>query len=143
MTDYSKKFRVAAVQAESVWNDLDGGIDKLSSLSREAKDGGADLVAFPEVWLPGYPWFLWLDSVAWQSQFVLPYALNSLEIGGPQWRRIENAAAEMGIAIAFGYSGGYQMVCVRGEVHLEGEHHGDHGYQSGARGASSPAEGAR
>ncbi|WP_454117969.1 hypothetical protein [Microbacterium lacticum] len=38
---------------------------------------------------------------------------------------------------------GYQMVCVRGEVHLEGEHHGDHGYQSGARGASSPAEGAR
>ncbi|HIE61282.1 MAG TPA: ATP-binding cassette domain-containing protein, partial [Microbacterium sp.] len=27
-------------------------------------------------------------------------------------------------------AGGYQMVCVRGEVHLEGEHHGDHGYQS-------------
>ena len=39
-------------------------------------------------------------------------------------------------------AGGCQMVCVSG-VHLEGEHHGDHGYQSGARGAQASAEGAR
>ncbi|WP_424440861.1 transposase [Microbacterium sp.] len=37
---------------------------------------------------------------------------------------------------------GCQMVCVRGAYHLEGEHHGDHGSQSGARGASSASEGA-
>lgn len=100
----SPRVRAAAVQAEPVWNDLDGGIDKLEVLARQARDGGAEIVAFPEVWLPGYPWFLWLDSVAWQSQFVVPYAANSLEIGSPQWQRIEKIARTLGIALAFGFS---------------------------------------
>ena len=104
MPDYSKTFRAAAVQAEPVWNDADKGIDKLIAYAAHAKENGADIVAFPEVWIPGYPWFLWLDSVAWQSQFVLPYATNSLEIGGERWQRIERAAAEIGISIAFGFS---------------------------------------
>ena len=58
MPDYTKKFRAAAVQAESVWNDVEGGIGKLIAYSAEAKRNGADIVAFPEVWIPGYPWFL-------------------------------------------------------------------------------------
>lgn len=104
MPDYRKTFRAAAVQAEPVWNDLDGGIDKLETFAREAAVNGAEIVAFPEVWLPGYPWFLWLDSVAWQSQFVVPYATNSLEIGSPEWQRIEGIAKSAGIAVAFGFS---------------------------------------
>lgn len=121
MVDYTKKFRAAVVQAESVWNDLDGGIDKLIALSREAKAGGADVVAFPEVWLPGYPWFLWLDSVPWQSQFLLPYASNSLEIGGAQWKRIEKAAADIGIAIAFGYSERFGASLYMGQAFIDAE----------------------
>ena len=104
MPDYTKKFRAAAVQAESVWNDVEGGIGKLIAYSAEAKRNGADIVAFPEVWIPGYPWFLWLDSVAWQSQFLVPYAANSLEVGGTQWQRIEAAARDHDITIAFGFS---------------------------------------
>ncbi|MDZ5143512.1 carbon-nitrogen hydrolase family protein [Microbacterium testaceum] len=104
MPDYRKTFRAAAVQAEPVWNDLDGGIGKLEALAREARAGGADIVAFPEVWIPGYPWFLWLDSVAWQSQFVVPYAANSIEIGSPEWERLESIARSVGIALAFGFS---------------------------------------
>lgn len=104
MPDYRKSFRAAAVQAEPVWNDVDGGIDKLESYARDARAGGADIVAFPEVWIPGYPWFLWLDSVAWQSQFVVPYAANSIEIGSPEWQRLEGIARSVGISLAFGFS---------------------------------------
>ncbi len=104
MPDYTTTFRAAAVQAESVWNDVEGGIDKLIAYATEAKNNGADIVAFPETWIPGYPWFLWLDSVAWQSQFLVPYAQNSIEIGSPQWERIEKAAATIGITIGFGFS---------------------------------------
>jgi nitrilase len=104
MPDYTKKFRAAAVQAESVWHDADGGIAKLIAYAAEAKANGAAIVAFPEVWIPGYPWFLWLDSVAWQSQFLIPYAASSLEVGSPQWQRIEAAARDIGITIAFGFS---------------------------------------
>lgn len=104
MPDYTKKFTAAAVQAEPVWNDLAGGVAKTIALATEAKANGAEVIAFPEVWIPGYPWFLWLDSVAWQSQFVVPYAANSLEIGSEAWCEIEDAARNLGIAIALGYS---------------------------------------
>lgn len=104
MTDYTHKFRAAVVQAEPVWNDLDGGIDKVIALSREAMQNGASIIAFPETFIPGYPWYLWLDSVAWQSQFTVPYALNSLEIDSEQWQRLERAAGEIGITIALGFS---------------------------------------
>lgn len=104
MTDYTKTFRAAVVQAEPVWNDLEGGIDKVIALATEAKQNGAEIIAFPETFIPGYPWYLWLDSVAWQSQFTVPYALNSLEIGSEQWQRIEHAAGELGITIALGFS---------------------------------------
>jgi nitrilase len=104
MSDYSKRFRAAVVQAEPVWNDLSGGIDKTIALATEAAGRGADIIAFPEVWIPGYPWFLWLDSVAWQSGFVLPYARNSLVPGSPEFARIEGAARELGIAISLGFS---------------------------------------
>ena len=103
-TDYTHTFRAAVVQAEPVWNDLDGGIDKVIALASEARAAGASIIAFPETFIPGYPWYLWLDSVAWQSQFTVPYALNSLEVGSDQWQRIERAAAELGIAIALGFS---------------------------------------
>lgn len=104
MSDYTTKFRAAVVQAEPVWNDAHGGVEKTIALASEAADHGAELIAFPEVWIPGYPWFLWLDSVAWQSQFVLPYAQNSLDPGGALFARIEKAARELGIAISLGFS---------------------------------------
>ncbi len=104
MTDYTKQFRAAAVQAESVWGDVEGGVDKLIDYATQAKDNGAEVVAFPETWIPGYPWFLWLDSVAWQSQYLVQYSTNSIEVGDDQWQRIEAAARDLGITIGFGFS---------------------------------------
>jgi aliphatic nitrilase len=104
VSDYTLRFRAAVVQAEPVWNDAGGGIDKTIALATEAAGEGADIIAFPEVWIPGYPWFLWLDSVAWQSRFVVPYAQNSLEPGDAGFARIEKAARELGIAISLGFS---------------------------------------
>lgn len=104
MTDYSKTFKAAAVQAEPVWLDLDATIDKTISIATEAAANGAAIVAFPETWVPGYPWYIWLDSVAWQSQFVVRYAQNSLELDSPQFARVRAAAADLGIAIVLGYS---------------------------------------
>lgn len=50
------KIRVGAVQAEPVWLDLDGGVDKTISLIESAAKDGINVLGFPEVWLPGYPW---------------------------------------------------------------------------------------
>ncbi|NKX51184.1 carbon-nitrogen hydrolase family protein, partial [Arthrobacter deserti] len=69
--------RVAAVQAEPVWLDIEGTTAKTVELIRQAAAGGADLVAFPETWLPGYPVFLWSYPVYQQMEFVARYHANS------------------------------------------------------------------
>lgn len=104
MTDYTKKFTAAVVQAEPVWLDLDGSIEKTLAFTAEAAANGASIIAFPETWIPGYPWWIWLDSVAWQTQFVVPYMQNSLELDSPQFERVRGAAIENDIAIVLGYS---------------------------------------
>ena len=50
------KVRVGAVQAEPVWLDLDGSVDKTISIIQESAKDGVQVLGFPEVWVPGYPW---------------------------------------------------------------------------------------
>ncbi len=52
----SRLVKIAAVQAEPAWNDLQGGVDKVCALIREAGKNGANVLGFPEVFIPGYPW---------------------------------------------------------------------------------------
>lgn len=52
----NKQIRVAAIQAEPVWNDLQGGVDKAIAYIQEAASNGANVLGFPEVFIPGYPW---------------------------------------------------------------------------------------
>lgn len=96
--------RVAAVQAESVPLDLAGGVDKVIALISEAAAAGAELVAFPETFLPGYPWWVWFDSVAAGMAYVPQYAANSMTRDGAEMKRIRQAAAEHGTHVVLGFS---------------------------------------
>ncbi|MDT7679864.1 MAG: nitrilase [Pseudonocardiales bacterium] len=98
------RFRAAAIQAAPAFLDLDAGIDKAIALIAEAAGNGAALVAFPETWLPGYPWFIWLDSPAWGLQFFQRYHDNSLAYGTPQADRLAAAAREHGVTVVLGLS---------------------------------------
>jgi nitrilase len=98
------KFRAAAIQAAPVFLDLDASIDKAIKLIAEAAKNGAQMVAFPETWLPGYPWFIWLDSPAWGMQFIQRYHDNSLIYGTPQADRIAKAAKDNKIMLVMGHS---------------------------------------
>jgi nitrilase len=51
--------RVAAVQHAPIYLELERSLSKALSLITEAASLGANLVVFPETWLPGYP--AWLD----------------------------------------------------------------------------------
>ena len=96
--------RVAAVQAEPAWLDLAAGVDKVISLIGEAAAGGARLVAFPETFVPGYPWWIWLDSPAAGMRFVPRYLTNSMTRDGAEIDRIRQAAARHDIHVVLGFS---------------------------------------
>ena len=48
-------FRAAAVQSSSVWLDREASTAKACALIEEAGRGGADVVALPESFIPGFP----------------------------------------------------------------------------------------
>jgi aliphatic nitrilase len=98
------RLRVAAVQAAPVFLDLDGTIDKTIALMAEAAGQGVGLIAFPETWVPGYPWWIWLDSPAWGMQFVQRYHDNALVVGSPEFDRVRDAARKHRIWVSLGYS---------------------------------------
>ena len=98
------KPRVAAVQAAPVFLDVDASIDKAISLMARAADKGVNLIAFPETWIPGYPWWIWLDSPAGGMAFVQRYHDNSLSLDSPEFRRLGAAAAEHRMWLSMGFS---------------------------------------
>jgi aliphatic nitrilase len=97
-------FRAAAVQATPVYLDLDATVDKTVALIAEAASRGARLIAFPETWIPGYPYFAWLGSQAWGMQFIQRYHDNSMAADGPEAQRIRDAAAAHDMHVVLGYS---------------------------------------
>jgi predicted amidohydrolase len=104
MLSYQGKFKAAAVQSEPVWMNIDASIDKAISLIEEAARNGASLIGFPEGHLPGYPWFVWLDHMKWQTKFLVPFHENCLELGDHRMRRLQVAARRNNIAIVMGYA---------------------------------------
>jgi len=99
------KFKAAAIQAAPIFLNLDATIDKATALIEEASSNGAEVIAFPETWLPGYPWYAWLDAPAlWLAKFGQRYFDNSLEYGTPQAARLAQAAKDNNIMVGMGLS---------------------------------------
>ena len=98
------KLRVAAVQAAPGFLDLDASIDKTIALMKQAAAAGAQLVAFPETWIPGYPWWIWLSAPAMGMAYVQRYHDNSLVVGSAEFKRLAQAARDLHIWMSSGYS---------------------------------------
>jgi nitrilase len=98
------KLRVAAVQAAPAFLDIDATIDKTIRLMQQAAKQGVKLIAFPETWIPGYPWWIWLSAPAFGMQFVQRYSDNSLVVGSGEFDRLAAAAKEFGMYLSVGYS---------------------------------------
>ena len=56
MKDLNSHCRLAIVQAAPVMFDKDACLEKAIRLIEEAAQNGAELIVFPELFLPGYPY---------------------------------------------------------------------------------------
>lgn len=102
-----KPVRVAVVQAE-VEPDLKRGMEKTTALAGEASAAGAQLIVFPETWLPGYP--AWLDvcrdAALWNHEpakaVFQRHAAESVDVAGNDGAALSRLAAKLGAVIVIG-----------------------------------------
>ncbi|BFO56667.1 carbon-nitrogen hydrolase family protein [Acidovorax sacchari] len=87
------RFKAAAVQAAPVFLDTDATVDKACRLIAEAAGNGAQLVAFPEVFVAGYPYWSWIANPIDGSPWFERLARSAIEIPGPEIAKIAQAAA--------------------------------------------------
>ncbi|KEZ40122.1 Cyanide hydratase [Scedosporium apiospermum] len=99
-----RQWKAAVCQSEPCWFDKVAAIEKSIRLIREAKQNGASLIAFSEVWVPGYPNFLWSGNYAENLPLVQKYMANSISAYGDEMLQIRQAAAENKIYVSFGFS---------------------------------------
>lgn len=96
------KFKVAAVSAAPIYMRLDETVEKAVTLIAEAANRGAELVAFPEVFLPGFPYWIFLDSPMKHSRFYRLLYKNSPSVPGSHVRYLQDAAKRYHIAVSMG-----------------------------------------
>jgi len=94
--------RVAAAQMAPVFLDRDATVEKTCRAMVEAGRNGAQLVAFPETFVPGYPyWALVLDPLStrhWSRRLFE----QSVEIPSPATEALCGAAREAGVYAVVG-----------------------------------------
>ncbi|WPH16317.1 carbon-nitrogen hydrolase family protein [Variovorax paradoxus] len=96
------KFKAAAVQAAPVFLDTDATVEKVCALICEAAGNGASLVAFPEVFVAGYPYWSWVMNPIEGSSWFEKLCRSAIEIPGPEIQRISAAAKANSVHVVVG-----------------------------------------
>lgn len=98
---------VAVVQQPPIYLNLKASMDRAVDLIAQAAQQGAQLVVFPETWLPGYPTFVWrLAPGAGMGKTDALFALsqaNSVDRSRGGLAPLQEAAREHGVVVVMGY----------------------------------------
>ncbi len=101
--------KIAVVQAEPVMFDKDACMEKAVALIKECVANGAELIVFPELFIPGYPYdmnFGFTTGSRKQSgrEDWKRYYDNSILVDGEEIQTLCELAKENGVYISMGYS---------------------------------------
>ena len=100
--------RVAAIQAAPIFLDSAATTDKTLGLLRDAAAGGAELCAFGETFLSGYPfWLSMTDGAKFdderQKSAYAAYVRAAVTADGPELSAIADTAGELGLFVYLGF----------------------------------------
>lgn len=98
----SPKVKVAVVQSEPDWFNLQGSVEKTKKLIIEAAANEAELIGFPEVFITGYPLWLWANAADIPRN--VSYIENSLSLDSPEFQSIIDTIKANPIHVVLGFS---------------------------------------
>ena len=91
---------IAAVQAAPVFLDRDATIEKVGRLTKEAAGNGAQLVAFPEGFVPTYPDWVWRTTPWADGEWYARWIDQCVDVPGPACDAIGAIAREHELYLA-------------------------------------------
>ncbi len=97
-----KQFKAAAVQTSPVFLDVDKTIDKAISIISEAASNGANLIAFPEVFVAGYPYWNWIMTPVQGSKWYEKLYRAAVTADGDEILKICKSAKDNNIHVVIG-----------------------------------------
>ncbi len=104
MGDELRKMKVAAVQAASVFLDREASVEKACRLIAEAGEAAAELIGFPEGFIPAHPTWYHFRLVRAPAAMSMAKRLfqNAVEIPGPATDKLCEACRSAGITAVIG-----------------------------------------
>jgi len=97
-----KKFKAATVQTAPVFLNVEKTIAKAIAFIKEAADNGAQLIAFPEVFVAGYPYWNWIMTPVQGSKWYEQLYKNSVAVGDESMLPLFQAAKDHNMHIVIG-----------------------------------------
>lgn len=97
-------FRAAAAHIAPVYLDPMASAEKAVSTIAQAAANGAELVAFSESYLPGFPVWAAIHSPVKSHEFFTQFVQASVFANGPEVAMIRKAAARHGVIVSLGIS---------------------------------------
>jgi len=99
--------KLAIVQAPPIFLNLELTKEKVCNFIHEASRKGADLVMFPEAYLPGYPSWVWRlkpgGDMGMSKDFHRILVDNSIDLTKNQLSEIQGTAKKCNLTVAIGY----------------------------------------
>jgi nitrilase len=105
MIHSKSQIKIAAVQAAPIFLDREATIDKACGLIAEAGSQGANLVVFPESFIPAYPDWVWAvpaGETALLNDLYAQLLANAVEIPSAATERLSRAARRAHAYVAIG-----------------------------------------
>jgi aliphatic nitrilase len=97
-----KKFKAATVQTSPVFLNVEKTVDKAISFIKEGASNQAKLIAFPEVFISGYPYWNWIMTPIQGSKWYEELYKNSVDVAGPEIQKLCLAAKENDMHVVIG-----------------------------------------
>ena len=97
-----KKFKAATVQTSPVFLDVEKTIEKAISFIKEASQNGATLIAFPEVFVAGYPYWNWVMTPVQGSKWYEKLYKSSVKTEDTSMQPLFQAAKDFNMHIVIG-----------------------------------------
>ncbi|KAA5536044.1 carbon-nitrogen hydrolase family protein [Paenimyroides baculatum] len=97
-----KKFKAATVQTSPVFLNVEKTIDKAIAFIKEAHENEAKLIAFPEVFIAGYPYWNWIMTPVQGSKWYEELYKKSVAVNDASMQKLYKAAKDFDMNIVIG-----------------------------------------